>query len=413
MTGVDPAQRPEDTERAQPDLGRIGRAGEVLLVAGRLGVTSFGGPIAHIGYFRAEYVSRRRWLSEEEFADLVGLCQFLPGPASSQLGIAIGMLRAGLLGGLAAWFAFTAPSAVAMIALADVIRGHDVTAAGWVHGLKLVAVAVVAQAVWSMWRTLAPDRARSTLAVLAAITALLWTAPFAQVVVIATGGIIGWRLLAAPATTTRRARLDFGVSRPAGIVALSLFAALLLALPIARQATQSHTVALTDSFYRSGALVFGGGHVVLPLLESQVVPPGWVSQQDFLAGYGAAQAVPGPLFTFAAYLGAVERPSPNGVTGGTIALLAIFLPAFLLVLGTLPFWSGLRRRASFLTALAGINAAVVGLLLAALYRPVFTSAVNTPRDFAVVVAALGALMLVRLPPWAVVLGCALAGQFLL
>lgn len=400
---------------AQPrrDRGRVGRAGEVLLAAGRLGVTSFGGPVAHVGYFRAEYVVRRRWLSEEDFADLVGLCQFLPGPASSQLGIAVGMIRAGLLGGLAAWLAFTAPSAVAMIAFADAFRGHDLSTAGWVHGLELVAVAVVAQAVWGMWRTLAPDRARGTLAALAGITALLWRAPVAQVVVIAAGGIVGWRLLAMPALGNRRTQLDFGVTRRAGIVALSLFAALLLALPVARHATHSHALALSDSFYRSGALVFGGGHVVLPLLQSQVVPPGWVSQQDFLAGYGAAQAVPGPLFTFGAYLGAAEEPSPNGVAGGTLALLAIFLPAFLLVIGALPFWSALRRRPSFLTALTGINAAVVGLLLAALYRPVFTGAVDTPADLAVAVAALAALVLWRLPPWTVVLACALAGKLLL
>jgi chromate transporter len=401
-----------DIERA-PDRSPLRGALEVLLVAGRLGLTSFGGPVAHIGYFRNEYVRRRRWLSEEDFGDLVGLCQFLPGPSSSELGIAIGMLRAGLLGGIAAWVAFTAPSAAALILVARLFRNHNLATAGWVHGLKLVAVAVVAQAVWSMWRTLAPDARRTALALLAALTVLLWTAPIAQVVVIAAGALVGWRLLAPAPGATGRTHVHFGVSRRAGAVLLVLFAALLVALPLARRATEAHTVALTDSFYRSGALVFGGGHVVLPLLQSQVVPPGWVSQQDFLAGYGAAQAVPGPLFTFAAYLGAVERPSPTGVAGGMIALLAIFLPAFLLVIGTLPFWSGLRRRTSFLTALAGVNAAVVGLLLAALYRPVFTSAVNSVGDLAVAAVALGALVILRLPPWVVVVGCALAGQFLL
>lgn len=381
----------------------------MFAAAGKLGLTSFGGPIAHIGYFRTEYVSRRRWLSEEEFADLVGLCQFLPGPASSQLGIAIGMLRAGVPGGLAAWLAFTAPSAIAMIALAGVFRTYDVASSGWVQGLKLVAVAVVAHAVLSMWRTLVTDWRRAVLAVLAAATLLLWTTPFAQVAVIGAGALAGWRFLTVPADPARRS-LEFGVRRRAGMVALSLSAVLLLALPVARQATDEHSVALTDSMYRSGALVFGGGHVVLPLLESQVVPPGWVSQQDFLAGYGAAQAVPGPLFTFAGYLGAVESPSPNGVPGGTIALVAIFLPSFLLVMGTLPFWSELRRRTSFLTALAGVNAAVVGVLLAALYRPVFTSAVDTATDLAVALVAFAALVALRAPPWAVVLGCVAAGQ---
>ncbi|MFO7571093.1 MAG: chromate efflux transporter [Gaiellaceae bacterium] len=398
-------------ERDPCERGRGGSVLQVFTAAGKLGLTSFGGPIAHIGYFRDEYVRRRRWLSDDEFADLVGLTQFLPGPASSQLGIAIGMQRAGLLGGLAAWLAFTAPSAVAMIALASVFRTHDVADAGWVLGLKLAAVAVVAHAVVTMWRSLVTDWRRRALAVAAAVTVLLWTIPFAQVVVIAVGGILGWRLLSAPEIGERRA-LHFGVTRRVGAIALAVFAALLLVLPIAGRATESHPVALTDAFYRSGALVFGGGHVVLPLLESRVVGPGWVSEEDFLAGYGAAQAVPGPLFTFAGYLGAVGEPSPNGVTGGTIALVAIFLPAFLLVIGAVPFWSELRRRPVFLTALAGINAAVVGLLLAALYRPVFISAVGDAADLGVALAGFGALVL-RAPPWAVVLGCVLAGQLLL
>ena len=384
---------------------------EVLVSAGRLGLTSFGGPIAHIGYFRAEYVSRRRWLSEDEFADLVGLSQLLPGPASSQLGIAIGLLRAGVPGGVAAWLAFTAPSAIAMIALAGVFRTYDVAGEGWVQGLKLVAVAVVAHAVLSMWRSLVTDRVRAATALLAATAVLLWAAPVAQVAVIAAGAVVGVLFLSVTAAADRRP-LDFGVGRTAGVAALAVFAALLLGLPLARQATDAHAVALTESFYRSGALVFGGGHVVLPLLESEVVPRGWVSDEDFLAGYGAAQAVPGPLFTFAGYLGAVQEPSPSGAAGGTIALAAIFLPGALLVVGTLPFWSELRRRTRFLAALAGVNAAVVGILLAALYRPVLTSAVDAPLDLAVALAGLGALAL-RAPPWTVVLGFVLAGQLLL
>ena len=395
-----------------PAGGRPRRLAEVLLAAGRLGLTSFGGPVAHIGYFRSEYVVRRRWLDEEEFADLVGLCQLLPGPASSQLGIAIGMQRAGILGGLAGWLAFTAPSAVALVALAGLFRTHDVSGAGWVQGLKIVAVAVVAHAVWGMWRTLVTDRKRVALALLAALTVLVWTAPFAQVVVIAAGAILGWRLLSAAPVAGRR-MLRFGVSRRAGAAALAVFATLLLALPVASRATDDHAVDLAESFYRSGALVFGGGHVVLPLLESQVVPPGWVSEEDFLAGYGAAQAVPGPLFTFAGYLGAAAGPSPNGVAGGTIALLAIFLPAFLLVVGTLPFWSDLRRLTPVLAAFAGINAAVVGVLLAALYRPVLTTAVDGAADAILAVAALLALLVLRAPPVAIVAGCALAGQLFL
>jgi chromate transporter len=393
-----------------PRHGSPRRALEVLLVAGRLGLTSFGGPIAHIGYFREEYVARRKWVAEDDFANLVGLCQTLPGPASSQLGIAIGMLRAGPLGGLAAWVGFTLPSAIALVIFAEAVSGRDIGAAGWVHGLKLVAVAVVAQAVWSMARTLTPDRGRQALALAGALTVLLWTAPVAQIVVIVAGGIVGWWLLPAPAERSARPPLEFGVSRRTALIAVMCFVALLGVLPVLRHATGSHAVATVDSFYRSGALVFGGGHVVLPLLQSQVVHPGWVTNGDFLAGYGAAQAVPGPLFTFAAYLGAVQTPSPNGVAGASLALVAIFLPAFLLVIGVAPFWSALQRRSGLLTAMAGINAAVVGLLLAALYRPVFTSAVLEPRDFAVALGAFGLLAVWRLPPWAVVLTCALVGE---
>jgi chromate transporter len=298
-----------------------------------------------------------------------------------------------------------------MIALAGVFRTHDLAGEGWVQGLKLVAVAVVAHAVLSMWRSLVTDRVRAATALLAAAAVLLWAAPVAQVAVIAAGAVVGVLRLSVTAVADRRP-LDFGVGRAGGVAALAVFAALLLGLPLARQATDAHPVALTESFYRSGALVFGGGHVVLPLLESEVVPPGWVSEEDFLAGYGAAQAVPGPLFTFAGYLGAVQEPSPSGAAGGAIALVTIFLPGSLLVVGTLPFWSDLRRRTRFLAALAGVNAAVVGILLAALYRPVLTSAVDAPLDLAVALAGLGALAL-RAPPWTVVLGCVLAGQLLL
>ena len=356
---------------------------EVLAVATRLGLTSFGGPVAHLGYFRNEYVVRRKWLDETTYADLVALCQFLPGPASSQVGIAIGITRAGLLGGLAAWLGFTLPSAIALVAFA----------------------------VWGMARALAPDRARATIAILAAIGALLWPTGLGQVTIIAAAALVGLRLLPgtpAPATTPRQ----MPVGRRLGATALVAFFALLVALPIARQVVASHALALFDSFFRAGSLVFGGGHVVLPLLQAEVVPPGWVTGEQFVAGYGAAQAVPGPLFTFAAYLGAVMGPRPNGIAGAIVALVAIFLPSFLLIVGALPFWNALRVRPGFQAALRGINAAVVGLLMAALYQPVWTSAIRGPADVGLAFAAFGLLALWRAPAWLVVLFAAGGGALL-
>ncbi len=384
---------------------------EVLLVALRLGLTSFGGPVAHLGYFRHEYVERQHWLDETRYAELVGLCQFLPGPASSELGIAIGITRAGLLGGVAAWVGFTLPSALALTLFALVVRQGHILGTGWLHGLQVVAVAVVAQAVWSMARTLAPDRPRATLALLAAIVALAWATPAAQVVIIVAAALLGWRLLPAD-TVAAPARAPARVSRRLAVAAWALFLGLLLGLPVLRQIAPSQPLALVESFYRSGALVFGGGHVVLPLLQAAVVPPGWVSPTQFVAGYGAAQAVPGPLFTFAAYLGAVERPAPNGWVGAALALSAIFLPAFLLVIGTLPFWDTLRTRADVQAALRGVNAAVVGLLLAALYTPVWTSGIRRPADVALGLAAFGLLVVWKAPPWLVVLFTTACGALL-
>ncbi|MFN8536523.1 MAG: chromate efflux transporter [Thermomicrobiales bacterium] len=381
---------------------------EVLAVSTRLGLTSFGGPIAHLGYFRAEYVERRRWLDERTYADLVALCQFLPGPASSQVGIAIGITRAGLLGGLMAWLGFTMPSAIALTAFAIGVRGANLANAGWLHGLKIVAVAVVAQAVWGMARTLAPDRPRATLAILAAIVALAWQTPLTQVLIIAVAGLIGWRWLPVE-TGASVAHSRSPVGRGVAIGCWVLFFGLLAGLPLLRQVAPGYTLALVDSFYRAGSLVFGGGHAVLPLLQTQVVPPGWVTNDQFVAGYGAAQAVPGPLFTFSAYLGAVAAPSPHGVAGAAIALGAIFLPSFLLVIGALPFWDALRARPAAQAALRGINAGVVGILLAALYTPVWTSAILRPLDFALALAAFGLLQFWKLPPWLVVLFSALAG----
>jgi len=381
---------------------RLAAALEVLGVATRLGLTSFGGPVAHLGYFRREYVVRRRWLDEQTYADVVALCQFLPGPASSQVGIAVGILRAGLTGGLAAWLGFTLPSALLLTAFALWIRGLGLSGAGWLLGLKIAAVAVVAQAVWGMARALCPDRERATIAVVAALVVTAWPGAWGQVLVIVVAGLVGLRLPAAAAETPAGPAVRVPFGRGLGGAALVLFFALLVVLPLARYATGDHVVAVIDSFYRSGALVFGGGHVVLPLLQAEVVPPGWVSREQFLAGYGAAQAVPGPLFTLSAYLGAVMQPAPTGGAGAALALAAIFLPAFLLVIGTLPFWDALRARPAFRAALRGINAAVVGLLLAALYDPVWTGAIHAPADFALALVAFGLLALWSAPPWLVV-----------
>jgi len=382
---------------------------DVLRVALILGLTSFGGPVAHIGYFRRTYVERRRWLDEATFADLVALCQSLPGPASSQLGIAIGTLRAGIAGGIAAWVGFTLPSAMAMIAFGLFASNADLADAGWVHGLQVAAVAVVAQAVFGMARTLTPDAPRLILAAVAAAIALALPTPWIQLALIIGGAVIGGLLLRVepPATTIEDIRSPVGPRF--GAAALAVLAALLFAFPLIAAAA-GETVMLVDRLIRTGALVFGGGPVVLPLLENAVVEPGWVTQDAFLAGYGAAQAVPGPLFTFAAFLGTVATVPPGGVAGGLLATVAIFLPSFLLVWGTLPFWSRLRSEQRVRRLLAGANATVVGILLAALITPVGTTAIRAPID--VVVAAAGALALAtgRVPPIVVVAACAAFGE---
>ncbi|WP_248931135.1 chromate efflux transporter [Paenibacillus hamazuiensis] len=380
---------------------------EILLVSTKLGITSFGGPVAHLGYFREEYVVRRKWLGEQAYADLVALCQFLPGPASSQVGIGIGLMRGGWLGAVAAWLGFTLPSVLLLVLFAFALQAYPAEGTGWLHGLKLAAVAIVAQAVWGMGKSLAPDRPRALIAVVTAIVTLLAPYAYAQVLLIAAAGALGFALLKVRAPEAAEP-LRVTVSRRAGAAALALFAALLAVLPLARAGSNSELLALFDSFYRAGALVFGGGHVVLPLLEREVVPAGWATPAQFVAGYAAAQAVPGPLFTFAAYLGVVAR----GVPGAVAATLGIFLPAFLLVVGALPFWNALRSKPGMRSALAGINAAVVGILLAALYNPVWTSAVHAPSDVALALAAFGALVYGKLPPWAVVGLAALAGMAL-
>jgi chromate transporter len=393
----------------------------VLAVATKLGLTSFGGPVAHLGYFHEEYVVRRKWVDEATYSDLIALSQFLPGPASSKVGISLGIIRAGLLGGLLAWIGFTLPSALILAVFGIGVVQYGGADVGWLHGLNVVAVAVVAQAVWGMARSLCPDRERITLAIVATVLTFAWPAvglPIAlgQIVVIVFGAIVGWWLLPNPtasAATPPARPIAIPISQWLAVTAWVLLFGLLIALPILRPIVHNDALALFDSFFRSGSLVFGGGHVVLPLLQAEVVPPGWVTDSQFLAGYGAAQAVPGPLFTFAAYLGAVRRIEPNGWLGAIIALVGIFLPAFLLVIGSLPYWERLRRRDDARAVLRGVNAAVVGLLLAALYQPVWTSAINTPADFCLGLVAFGLLVFWKLPPWIVVTLAAIGGALLI
>lgn len=387
---------------------------EVLAVFLKLGLTCFGGPIAHLGYFRREFVERRRWLDDEAFTDLVGLCQFLPGPASSQVGFSVGLLRAGWLGGLAAWLGFTLPSVLLLLCFAAIAPSlGGPVGSGFVHGLKLVAVAVVAQAVWDMARRLCPDQRRAAIALTAIAVLSILTTVYAQLIVIALGALLGLTLCRATVLPdTRRVPQhsdDICVSRTVGAIALILFCILLIGLPVLSGLHASQAIKVFEAFYRSGALVFGGGHVVLPLLQQQTVLTGWISPNDFLAGYGAAQAVPGPLFTFAAFLGWMMAEAPNHWIGALLATAGIFLPGLLLVLAALPYWQALRARPSMTALLAGVNAAVVGLLATALYSPVWTSAVLSGLDFSI--AAIGFFLLTRwkVPPLAVVVLCALAG----
>lgn len=387
-------------ETTPPDIGRVG---EVFLAFLKLGLTSFGGPIAHLGYFRDELVLRRKWVNEKAYAELVALCQFLPGPASSQVGFALGLARAGPLGALAAWTGFTLPSALLMLLFAYGAPsfGGPIGMA-IIHGLKLVAVAIVAQAVWGMARTLTPDRPRAAVAFAALGVVTLLGGAWGQVAAITVGALGGLWLCRAPATALA-GTVRFAVPRRIGIACLATFVILLVGLPLLASASGSQGMALFDAFYRSGALVFGGGHVVLPLLQTAVVEPDWTNDATFLAGYGVAQAVPGPLFTFAAYLGAVVGPAPRGIVGAGVALAGVFLPGMLILIGVLPFWDALRGRSMAQAALRGVNAAVVGILGAALYDPVWVSAVQGPYDFAVAAAGFVLLTVWRAPPIAVVL----------
>nr|WP_321240183.1 chromate efflux transporter [uncultured Tolumonas sp.] len=389
----------------------------IFIIFLRLGLTSFGGPIAHLGYFREEFVVRRGWLSQQRYADLVALCQFLPGPASSQVGMAIGLSRAGYAGALVAWCGFTLPSALALILFAlGLSQWQHFMPVGVLHGLKVVAVAVVAQAVWGMAKQFCHDKQHITLMLLATVVSLFWPAISGQMSIILLAAVSGYFLFKSKNVITQNAIAEEPVDRVyrwrMAIVWLAIFVVLLFGLPVMAQLSSAPAIQLFDIFYRTGALVFGGGHVVLPLLQSAVVPTGWVNNETFLAGYGAAQAVPGPLFTFAAFLGASVQGAPTGWAGGLLALMAIFLPSFLLVAGVLPFWEQLRRFTPVQAALSGINAAVVGILLAALYQPVWVNAIQHVADLMLALLALIALMIWRLPPWFVVIGCGAGGGLL-
>ncbi|OCJ11088.1 chromate transporter [Rhizobium sp. AC27/96] len=386
-----------------------GTAGEVFLAFLKLGLTSFGGPIAHLGYFRDELIIRRKWTSEEGYADLVALCQFLPGPASSQVGFALGLLRGGIGGALAAWTAFTLPSAILLVAFAMAATAFDgPVGAGLLHGLKIVAVAVVAQAVWGMARTLTPDRERASIALAAVLIIVFVPSAVGQIAAIATGAFAGLLFCRSELASTAH-HVSFRIPRRVGLLCLICFFGLLGLLPILASLSGSQGVALFSAFYRSGSLVFGGGHVVLPLLQAEVVNTGWVSADAFVAGYGAAQAVPGPLFSFTAYLGAVTGPAPHGWAGAAIALVAIFLPGLLLLIGTLPFWDDVRRYPLAQAAMRGASAAVVGILAAALYNPVWTSAILRPYDFAAALVGFVLLVAWKAPPWIVVVSMGVAG----
>tara|TARA_R110002110_G_scaffold414147_3_gene643452 strand:- start:20862 stop:22073 length:1212 start_codon:yes stop_codon:yes gene_type:complete len=398
--------QPEEQPEVQPGLGTIFWAFLVL------GATAFGGPVAHFGYFRTEFVDRRGWVDARGFADLVSLCQFLPGPASSQTGIAIGMIQRGWPGGIAAWLGFTTPAAIIMIGLGFGLSFSETAAGqGIVHGLKLAAVAVVANALWGMAKNACGDAMRASFAAIACVIILFAVAAWFQLLVIAAAAIAGSLILRDAPLDTSDGPSSSG-NRAVGLLLLIVFLLLLLGLPILAETMKSGNLDAFSGFYRVGSLVFGGGHVVLPLLEAEVVPTGWTSTDAFLAGYGAAQAIPGPMFALTGYLGNVIDPGNGyvgGWAGGVLAIVAVFLPSFLLLGATLPYWDALRSRDRVRAALSGVNAAVVGLLLAVLFTPVWTSSVRDASDFATVVVAAVLLAVWKLPPWLVVMLAAVAG----
>lgn len=370
---------------------------EIFIVSTRLGLTSFGGPSAHLGYFHEEYVRRKKWLDEKGFADLVALCHFLPGPASSQVGIGIGVTRAGLLGGIVSWIGFTLPSVLLLILFAMILQDYQLGNSPIIHGLKLVAVAIVGHAILGMGQKLAPDKIRASIAIVTTLISLWWMTSYTQIILILTAGLIGY-ILFKQDSEAEKASISIPISKRVAIFCLTLFVGLLILLPILREFSSSSWLTIFESLYRSSSLVFGGGHVILPLLEREFVPTGFVSAEDFLAGYGATQAVPGPLFTFAAYLGALM----GGVWGGLLATFAIFLPSFLLVIGALPFWNDLRSNPGIQAALKGVNAAVVGILLAVFFQPLWTHTVLSVYDFGLALVLFGLLQFWKISPWIIV-----------
>lgn len=380
---------------------------EILKVSTQLGFTSFGGPIAHLGYFHDTYVKRKQWLNEKSYADLVALCQFLPGPASSQVGMGIGIIRGGLLGGIVSFIGFTLPSVIVLIVFAYLLHNFSIAESGAIQGLKIVAVAVVGHAILNMGKKLTPTLTHKSIALISLAITLLWQTAFSQIIVIFAAGLIGL-IIFSKETESDRPLLDVKLSKKLAVICLSLFVGLLIVLPLLRELLKTDWIAMFDSFYRSGALVFGGGHVVLPLLEREFVPTGFLTDQQFLTGYGAAQAVPGPLFTFAAYIGAVK----SGWLGGITATVAIFLPAFLLVFGTLPFWEQLRNNTKMRGAFISVNAAVVGILIAAFYQPIWISTITSPVTFAFAAILFSLLVYWKLPAWLIVIFGALGGLFL-
>ncbi|MHA6252827.1 chromate efflux transporter [Oceanobacillus sp. CAU 1775] len=381
---------------------------EIFLVSSRLGLTSFGGPVAHLGYFHEEYVRRKKWMDEKSYGDLVALAQFLPGPASSQVGIGIGIVRGGVIGGIISFLGFTMPSVIALILFASLFSTFGLEGAGWIHGLKIVAVVIVAHAILGMAKNFTPDLQRKVIALFALVVTLLFQTAFTQIAAILIAAVAGFLLFRKQPANEEKLTTTFPLSKRFGYICLAIFFGFLIALPILNGFTTNHWLALFDSFYRAGSLVFGGGHVVLPLLEQEFVPTGFISEQDFLAGYGAAQAVPGPLFTFAAYLGTVM----NGWQGGLFATFAIFLPAFLLILGALPFWDALRSNPKLNGALLGVNASVVGILISALYTPIWTSSIQVSVDFALAAVLFSMLVYLKLPPWVIVLSGAIGGTII-
>lgn len=379
---------------------------EILLVSTRLGFTSFGGPVAHLAYFKDEYINRRKWLNEKSYADLIALCQFLPGPASSQVGIAIGMVRGGIIGGIISWFGFTMPSVIALVLFAHLLSGQAVEMDSWIHGLKLVAVAVVLHAILGMGKKLTPDLIRQTMAISATVLVFLFPTAFGQIAVILLAALVGY-MLYRKQDVPDAPELPINIPKMVGVISWGIFFGLLIFLPLFRNSFDSLSFAMFDTFYRVGSIVFGGGHVVLPMMEREVVPVGWITEEAFLAGYGAAQAVPGPLFTLSSYLGAYIL----GVKGAMIATFAMFFPSFLLLIGTLPFWNVIRKKRAVQAALMGVNAAVVGILIAAFYDPVWTSTIETKTDFAIALTAFAILQFWKKPAWFVVIVTAIGTVF--